>query len=187
MRSFFESLGSFYTTTRTVIIVLDIVLLFVFTLSFVNLYSYHPRFIYDPRKYWKKHRPKAHSGNFAIESWKNVTKKLADGSPEALRLAVIEADSIVDGVLKRMGYQGDTFADRLSHLNADTMPSVDRVWDAHRLRNDLVHTPGFMTTPERARSAIGEYEAFLRDVNALGVPPPPAPPSKTKSGSDNAW
>lgn len=152
-----------------------IFLIFVFVpVTFYSLYQllkYRPKLVYDPRN-WKKYvkqdkKTREIKTPVIVSAWAKVESKLKEGSADSLRLAVVEADGIVDQALKRMGLNGETFADRLGRLNPDKYQTLDRLWDAHRLRNNLVHTPDFHVPAAKAEEAIAAYEAFLKDIKAL--------------------
>lgn len=164
-------LGTIYDIARGAIIFLDFVFLAIVIYSLRNLLKYRPKFVYDPRK-WQKHlQAKKKSPELktpvVTSAWTKVQAKLKDGSADSLRLAIVEADGVVDEALKRMGLDGETFADRLGHLNPEKYATLDKLWDAHRIRNNLVHTPDFQVPTAKAEEAIAAYEAFLKDIKAL--------------------
>lgn len=101
------------------------------------------------------------------ERWAKVMKKVSLGTPEAMALAVVEADKIVDDVLKSLGLEGQHMADRLGQLSPDEIKSFDRVWRSHRLRNEIVHSPDFRLSFPDAERALEDFEAFLKEVQAL--------------------
>lgn len=101
------------------------------------------------------------------ERWDKVSKRFALGTPEGLSLALIEADKIVDDVLKNLGLEGQHMADRLGQLSPDELKTFSRVWRAHRLRNEVVHSPDFYLTTADAERALDDFEAFLKEVQAL--------------------
>lgn len=101
------------------------------------------------------------------EAWARIMAKAATDTLESLRLAIIEADALVDSVLKNAGYEGDHLADRLQQVLPEEVPSLERLWRAHRLRNDIVHTPGFAVMPQDAKFALSSFEKFLKELNAL--------------------
>ena len=101
------------------------------------------------------------------EMWQSIVKKFSLGTPESARLAVIEADALVDTALKNMGIQGEHLADRLSNLESEDITTMNRLWRAHRMRNDLVHTPGFALGPSEAKLALEDFEAFLQEIEVL--------------------
>ena len=67
----------------------------------------------------------------------NLTKS---ENPIELSHAVMEADKLVDFKLKALGARGETFADRLRNMEEQISPSAyDRIWQGHKLRNQLAH------------------------------------------------
>lgn len=60
-----------------------------------------------------------------------------------LRHAVLEADKLVDFVLKKKNYSGQTFADRLRSAENNIPKNVyNNIWDGHKLRNQIAHEDG---------------------------------------------
>ncbi|MBI2637727.1 MAG: hypothetical protein HYW88_02395, partial [Candidatus Sungbacteria bacterium] len=53
----------------------------------------------------------------ASPKWESVLNKAASPNPSDWKLAVIEADSLMDDLLKRSGYLGTTMGDRLKQLD----------------------------------------------------------------------
>lgn len=101
------------------------------------------------------------------DRWTSVLRRFSTNSPDSMRLAVVEADTLIDSILKDMGLEGEHMADRLAKLAPDSLKSLQGLWRAHRLRNDLVHTPGFFLSREDAEGAIKNYEDFLREIKVL--------------------
>ncbi|MBI4119582.1 MAG: hypothetical protein HY456_01910 [Parcubacteria group bacterium] len=102
-----------------------------------------------------------------IGQWREIEEKAGSELPETLKIAIIEADKLVDNVLRRVGIPGEHMADRLEHLPADELKSLEALWRAHRLRNDIVHTPGFDLSPAEAKRTLSVYEAFLKEIGVL--------------------
>jgi hypothetical protein len=99
--------------------------------------------------------------------WREIEAKADDALPDAAKLAIIEADKFVDDLLKKMGLPGEHMADRLDNLADNEMRSIQKLWDAHRLRNNIVHTPGFKVSSQEARKAMEGYRAFLEELGIL--------------------
>ncbi len=152
-----------YALFRGVFIFFDIMLLGIFIYSVSQAIPYRPA-LFEKKK---SRRTLTLQTAVFIDRWNAVLKKISVGSPESLRIGVIEADGIVDSVLQALGITGEHMADRLAKVNPDTLQSLNRVWRAHRLRNDLVHTPEFSLSAEDAQAAIGDYESFLKEIGIL--------------------
>lgn len=101
------------------------------------------------------------------ERWHAIEAKFALGTPEAARISIIEADALVDAALKSMQIEGEHLADRLSNLESDDIKSMPRIWRAHRMRNDLVHTPGFAVSPQDAERTMQDYRTFLKEIEVI--------------------
>jgi hypothetical protein len=85
-----------------------------------------------------------------------IEKMAQSDSIYELRHAVIEADKLVDFVLKKKGYLGETFADRL--CNAEKYldhATYQNLWDAHKIRNAVAHSQEDISAPQ-IKSAINK-------------------------------
>ena len=99
------------TTAKFVFIFLDLVLLAAVVFVFVKLKKYRPHFVvYAPTS----KRTLTLRRTIAQNRWKKVMAHAAFGSLDSLRLAIIEADTLVNDSLKRMGLPGEHMADRLA-------------------------------------------------------------------------
>ena len=100
----------------------------------------------------------------------NALLKYLDSTHEAQwKIAVIEADKLVDDALAKAGYSGDTFGDRLSNIQPGTLLSLDGIWWAHKVRNRLAHEVDYFLRYTEARQAIGYFEAALADYSLSDV------------------
>ncbi len=166
----------FLSLIRDVFIVLDVFLAFGFVFAFVKGHRFRPDFDFEGHGHGSAGKKKIFTLRDAItnERWHLIMKKFSLGTPESARIAVIEADALVDTVLKSTGVPGEHLADRLSNLDTDELTTMDKLLRAHRLRNDLVHTSGFVLSTNDAKMALDSYEAFLKELGLLGDDEPPA-------------
>lgn len=82
------------------------------------------------------------------------------------KMAVIEADKLLDNVLKSMMLPGETLGERLK-MAAYKYPKIRDVWNAHRLRNQLVHETSFELSEREANRALNDFEKCLKMLNVL--------------------
>ena len=99
------------------------------------------------------------------ETWAQIEKMTEQGLMGA-KLAVIEADKLLDMVLKGMFMPGETLGERLK-VAAYKYPKLNQVWSAHKLRNQLVHDSSFEITVWQARAALIEYRRALKILNVV--------------------
>ena len=102
-----------------------------------------------------------------IKRWERTKRRLKkDWEPE-LKLSIIEADQLLDDLLKRMGYAGESLGERLKQLNSNVLPNIDQVWEAHKIRNNIVHDPDYKLSLSRTREIIKIYEQTFQNLEAL--------------------
>ena len=102
-----------------------------------------------------------------VKAWAKITARLETGLESEYKLAVIEADSMLNDILKGMGFGGETLGERLERLTAATLPNLEQIWEAHKIRNNIVHDPDYRLTLDEARKVLGIYEQALRDLEAF--------------------
>ena len=100
-------------------------------------------------------------------AWNNIRLLAGSGNPSDWNMAVLRADALLDDVLSHRGYQGATLADRLKVADPETLPSLDILWSAHRLRNAIAHDPLEQHTKDAIIHALRAYETALKELGAL--------------------
>jgi len=96
--------------------------------------------------------------------WQNVQNHIQSGSPGDWRLAIIEADIILEEMLKKMGYQGAGIGDMLKNVEKSDFTTLDQAWRAHKVRNNIAHDGGAYTlSHEEARRVIGLYQQVFEE------------------------
>ncbi|MBI4225170.1 MAG: hypothetical protein HY617_02475 [Candidatus Sungbacteria bacterium] len=100
-------------------------------------------------------------------SWKNIERLIESQSQSDWNMAILQADALLDNTLKNVGYAGATMADRLKVADPNQLPSLDRVWSSHRLRNAIAHDPTDQHNRETIISAVNSYRAAFRDLGFI--------------------
>ncbi len=81
-------------------------------------------------------------------------------------MAIINADKLLDEALKKSHYKGKTMGERLvsaQHQLGDN----DAVWNAHKLRNRLVHEDMSKLKEREVKHALVGFRGGLKDLGAL--------------------
>ena len=99
--------------------------------------------------------------------WRKINKRLDTGLESEYKLAIIEADDMLNTSLKRMGYAGQTLEERLQKMTSAILPNIDQVYEAHRSRNNLVHDPDYRLTLDEARKTMDIYAKAFGDLQIL--------------------
>ncbi|MEK7151300.1 MAG: hypothetical protein AAB784_01105 [Patescibacteria group bacterium] len=99
--------------------------------------------------------------------WQEIRRHVDSFVEAEWKLAVIEADKFVDDVLKTAGFAGESMGERLMLIKPDQIINIQYLWDAHKLRNLLVHDANFRLTHQQAIFAINAFESVLKELSAL--------------------
>ncbi len=99
--------------------------------------------------------------------WDEIRKHVNSFTEADWKLAVIEADKFVDDALKTANYPGESMGERLMTIEPGQLLSLQTLWDAHKLRNLLVHDAHYQVTHRQAIVAVEAFEETLRELGAL--------------------
>lgn len=102
-----------------------------------------------------------------IRQWNKTKSRLDLPSEAEHKLAVIEADNLLNEVLARMNYQGETLGDKLKQLTSFQLSNIDQTLEAHKIRNSIVYDPDYRLSLEQAQKAVEVYEKALQELQAL--------------------
>lgn len=112
-----------------------------------------------------KPRGKGLDKQLVQKRWDKV-RQMADEAGHARSSAIVEADKLLDYVLKARGYEGETMGERLKSAGRD-LSFVDDVWEAHKLRNKLVHETEYEADRRLIDRSIKQFRQALKDLGAL--------------------
>lgn len=101
------------------------------------------------------------------KAWRKILARLEKADESEYKLAVIEADEILDNVLKRLGYGGNNLKERLDNVTEILMPSLEKVKQVHSVRDSIVYDPDYRLTLDQARKLIEVYEQALKELEVL--------------------
>lgn len=102
------------------------------------------------------------------KKWDKIRKKIESGEESKYKVAIIEADNIIDNLLLRMKYKGENMSERLEGINPRQIENIEDLKKAHEARNRIIHEENFHLTKEQAEEIIKYYEDFLRYFEVLG-------------------
>lgn len=98
------------------------------------------------------------------KQWSKIMKRAESGTESDYKLAIIDADDLLNSVLDSRGYEGKDFEEmvkRSGRLMADIEVDVLR---AHEARNSIVYNPDFKVTADEAKKILSTYESAINSV-----------------------
>ncbi len=106
------------------------------------------------------------SRNDVAERWQQVEDLVNRGDELSLKMAVMEADKLLDHALKARMFAGETLGERLK-VAVYKYPKLRDVWPAHLMRNRLVHEANFRLNNGEAKRAISNFRKSLQELGVL--------------------
>ena len=96
--------------------------------------------------------------------WDRITTEINSENEQNWRLAILEADIMLNELLDSLGYRGETMADKMREVDRADFNTIDLAWEAHRARNRIAHesseTP---LNPRDARRTIDLYTRVFKE------------------------
>jgi hypothetical protein len=90
---------------------------------------------------------------------------VSSDNPSDWKLAIIEADIILDEILKEAGYAGVSLGERLKSISPTQLQSLDDAWQAHKVRNQIAHGGAdFILTQKLAQDTIKQYRRVFHEL-----------------------
>jgi len=100
--------------------------------------------------------------------WEHVLGLVSSENPNDWRAAVLEADIMLDELLTKQGYDGESIADKLKAIEISDFNSLNDAWEAHKVRNRIAHSGSdFILTNREARRVIGLFENVFSEFNFI--------------------
>lgn len=96
--------------------------------------------------------------------WNDIMELFKD--PKTQPMSIVHADKLLDYALKCLGYRGETMAERLVAAKPK-LQHKDEVWQAHKLRNKIVHESLHEPTEKQMKIALSGYYKTFKDLGVL--------------------
>lgn len=94
-----------------------------------------------------------------------MQERVQSENPDDWKLAIIEADIMLDKSLKKLGYAGTSLGERLRGLTTAQLPSLNDAWQAHKVRNFIAHAGDeYILTQREAQETLIRFERVFRDL-----------------------
>lgn len=102
------------------------------------------------------------------KKWLHVQQLINSNNPSDWRIAILEADIMLDELLIASGYVGDSVGDKLKMVEPSDMLTLDKAWEAHKVRNRLAHAGSEFDLNEReAQRVIGLYGQVFEEFQII--------------------
>jgi hypothetical protein len=100
-----------------------------------------------------------------LRQWNQAQERIATNDEAQWKLAVIEADAILDTVISDMGFSGETMGERMRAIEPGQLPYLDDAWRAHKVRNYIAHNADYKLPQRTAEIAFDIYRRIFTALN----------------------
>ena len=102
------------------------------------------------------------------ERWQEVLSYAASDDEELWRLAVIEADVMLDDMLEAAGYPQEELGAKLRNVERSDFRTIDQAWEAHKLRNVIAHEgSSYNITKREVQQAMEQYRQVFNEFGYI--------------------
>ncbi len=153
-----------------------LLVLFVLLISYIIVRMYELRkregmyLESEMKKYQEKMQEKEKSSmsNSKNPRWNAVVDYMKNDNQNDWKLAILEADTILDSLLDSLGFEGESVGDKLKKADPVKFKNLNTVWEAHNIRNRVAHEGSdFEISKNEANRVIYIYEQVFRDYNYI--------------------
>jgi hypothetical protein len=100
------------------------------------------------------------------QAWLTIEQGLQVNNVDSYQLVILNADKLLDQALIERGRKGQTMGERLKN-SKDLFSNRNSVWEAHKLRNQIVHETNFKSSYEQTKKTLNGFKQALKDVGAI--------------------
>lgn len=103
----------------------------------------------------------------SLKQWIKIINRLKTNKEAEYKLAVIEADNMLEGVLEKINIKGETMTEKLENIDLSVLSNKEQALEARKVRNEIVRNPDYELSLEQAKKTIDVYEEALRNLEAF--------------------
>ncbi len=111
--------------------------------------------------------PSSPSRGGVAAKWEEILRHINSPKEVEWKFAVIESDKLTDEILKSAGYHGESMGERLINIDKSQMESLGGLWEAHKLRNRIVHEIDYYMRYSEAKRAVDLYGEALKELGVI--------------------
>lgn len=111
---------------------------------------------------------KLHRKQVKNARWQDVLSHIDSDRPNDWKLAIIEADIVLEELLNKAGYAGGSVGEKLKSASPNSFTTINQAWRAHNVRNRIAHDGGdFDLSQTVARETIAQYKMVFEEFDFI--------------------
>lgn len=102
------------------------------------------------------------------EKWEKILALSDSQNPSDWRLAIIEADIVLDDLLESLRLPGNTMGDKLKAVEPSDFITLDNAWEAHKARNMIAHQGSdYLLNQRETKRIVSLYETVFKEFELI--------------------
>ncbi|MBU4348659.1 hypothetical protein KJ671_04130 [Patescibacteria group bacterium] len=103
----------------------------------------------------------------SLKGWEQIRKRILSSDQQDWKIAILEADKILDEILKMSGYIGSDLDNRLELVRKENLAVLEEIKNAHNLARQIIKDPSMELKKENAIVALKSYKKAFIELNLL--------------------
>lgn len=100
--------------------------------------------------------------------WHDVLAHVDSDRMNDWKLAIIEADILLEELLDKIGLPGTTVGDKLKSASPNSFRTINQAWRAHNVRNRIAHEGSeFELSQMEAQETIAQYKMVFEEFGEV--------------------
>ena len=102
------------------------------------------------------------------QKWERILAHSESQNENDWRLAILEADILLNDLLEKLSLPGDTMGDKLKAVDPNDFKTIDNAWEAHKIRNQIAHEGvDFQLSERETRRVIDLYKNIFSEFQTI--------------------
>ncbi|MBI2065683.1 MAG: hypothetical protein HYT68_01275 [Candidatus Zambryskibacteria bacterium] len=102
------------------------------------------------------------------ERWEKIIEHANSNNASDWRSAIIEADVMLEELLRKLGYQGESVGDMLKSVDKSDFLTLEDAWGAHKIRNKIAHSgSGFQLNERETKRVVALFERVFKEFGVI--------------------
>lgn len=103
-----------------------------------------------------------------LNRWDEIQKRSDSENSADWKMAIIEADSLMDEIFQNIGYKGENLGERIKSVEPSDFDNLQNIWEAHKTRNRIAHEGDkFELKKEEAKNTLEKYKKALKELKYI--------------------
>jgi hypothetical protein len=108
------------------------------------------------------------SNQYKNNRWAKVLAHVFSPTLSDWKLAIIEADSMLEDLLTQLNFKGENIGEKLKSADREKFKNLTAAWEVHTIRNKIAHEGlNFEISQKEAKRVIALYEQIFREFGFI--------------------